>query len=117
MTKYGFLNYLKKHIQRGDVIYDIGAHICYTSLLFARYVGSTVIVHAFEILPSVAEQFLKKIIQAKNLKNIIVHDVGLSDREQIIELPIGDTLMTSLNSQINSQKKNFVKLFLSINTC
>ena len=51
-------------INPGDVVYDLGAHIGYTCLLFAQRVGKTGFVHAFEILPSVAEGFLKKTIQA-----------------------------------------------------
>jgi FkbM family methyltransferase len=88
----------KVYIGRGDVVYDIGAHIGYTSLLFAQRVGKTGSVHAFEILPSVAEGFLKKTARANDLDNIKIHAVGLSSSENDIELNIGPTMMAYLYS-------------------
>ena len=50
----------QQYLRPGDVVYDIGAHVGYTCVLFAQCVGDAGVVHAFEILPSVADQFLKK---------------------------------------------------------
>jgi FkbM family methyltransferase len=86
----------QRHINPGDVVYDIGAHIGYTVLLFTQKVGNTGIVHAFEILPSVAEGFLRKTIEANDFNNVVIHAVGLSNLEQTLELPIGETMMTTL---------------------
>jgi FkbM family methyltransferase len=85
----------KQHVQSGAVVYDIGAHVGYTCLLYAQRVGSDGEVHAFEILPSIVDQYLAATIQANPFRNIVTHAVGLSDREETISLPIGDTLMTS----------------------
>jgi FkbM family methyltransferase len=95
----------QRHINPGDVVYDIGAHIGYTVLQFVQNVGDAGIVHAFEILPSVAEGFLRKTIEANNFNNVVIHAVGLSNLEQTLELPIGETMMTSLSSGASKGRK------------
>lgn len=95
----------KKYIHPGDVVYDVGAHIGYTSLLFVQQLGKTGCVHAFEILPSVAKKFLKRTIEANKLDNVVVHSLGLSDKELELDLAIGDTLMANLYS-VNTGKKS-----------
>ena len=82
-------------IRPSDVVYDIGAHIGYTTLLFANFLYSTGVVHAFEILPSTAD-FMSKTVKANNFRNISVHAVGLGSVPKILELPVGCTAMTSI---------------------
>ena len=92
----------QEYVQPGDVIYDIGAHIGYTCLLFAQSLQGSGSVHAFEILPSIAEGFLRKTIEANDCTAIAtIHIVGLSDTERTIELPVGATGMTSVYSRKN----------------
>jgi hypothetical protein len=45
----------REYVKPGDVVYDVGAHVGYTTLLFAAHAGH---VHAFELVPSVADEFL-----------------------------------------------------------
>lgn len=92
----------RMHVQPGAVVYDIGAHIGYTCLLYAQRVGTEGAVHAFEILPSVVKQYLVNTIQANTLHNIVTHAVGLSDREQTLSLPVGGTLMTSQHAEASA---------------
>ncbi len=82
-------------IKPGDIVYDIGAHVGYTSLMFAQILAGTGAIHAFEIMPSTAT-FLKKTVEANNFSNIVVHEVGLADSPQLIRLPVGVTMMTSM---------------------
>ncbi len=89
----------QEHVHPGDVVYDIGAHIGYTCLLYAQRVGDEGAVHAFEILPSITENYLQRTIQANPFANITTHAVGLSDQEESLSLPIGETLMTSQGSE------------------
>lgn len=84
-----------QRVRSGDVVYDIGAHVGYTALLFARSVGPAGSVHAFELLPSVARRFLRKTIEANRLDNVVIHEVGLSDREETLELRVQPAMMTS----------------------
>ncbi len=88
----------QKHISSGDTVYDVGAHIGYTSLLFAKLVGSAGKVHAFELLPSVAEKYLTKTIKANHLEQlIVVHPVGLSNQREEIDIYVGETMMGTLD--------------------
>ena len=82
----------------GDTIYDIGAHIGYTTLLFAKILGGTGSVHAFELLPSTVEKFLTKSVQSNEFKNIHIHTVGLGETETTIELPVGPTYMSTMST-------------------
>jgi FkbM family methyltransferase len=99
----------RQYVQPGNVVYDIGAHVGYTSLLFAQYVGDVGLVHAFEILPSVAENFLRKTVLANKFMNIVVHSIGLSNKEETLELPIGETMMTSLYQEAEGRKTELCK--------
>ena len=90
-------------IQPDDIVYDIGAHVGYTSLLFAS-LASTGIVYAFEILPSTVGSFLRKTVESNDVHNIVIHNVGLAASARMIELPIGPTMMTSLVSPPGMQK-------------
>lgn len=87
------------HIQPGDTVYDVGAHIGYTTLIFAKRLAGQGAVHAFELLPSTSEGFLKQTIDANRLSNVVIHTVGLSDVSEVIELSSGSTKMTSLEMQ------------------
>jgi len=88
---------IQEYVRQGDVIYDIGAHIGYTCLLFAQRLKGSGSVLAFEILSSTAT-FLRKTIEANDFTNITIHNVGLSATDGTLDLPVGDTLMTSIYS-------------------
>ena len=94
-----------QYVKPGDIVYDIGAHIGYTSLLFLRSVGSTGFVHAFEILPSVATTFFQQTMDANGFTNVVVHPVGLSNEEQTIQLSAGETMMASLSGANSDGRK------------
>ena len=89
----------KKLLNPGDVVYDLGAHVGYTAILFAHTLQGTGEVHAFEILPSTADH-LRKTIEANSFENITVHNVGLGAEEAEFHLPVGPTAMTSLLAKI-----------------
>jgi FkbM family methyltransferase len=84
----------REHVAPGDVVYDIGAHVGYTTLLFAPQAGH---VHAFELVPSVADEFLARTVAANALTNVTIHRVGLSDEDRVVELPVSQTMMASLD--------------------
>ena len=86
----------RQHIKPADVIYDIGAHVGYTSLVFAQALKGTGAVYAFEILNYTTARFLTRTVQANDFKNIYIKNVGLGAVEQTLKLPIGPTAMTSI---------------------
>jgi FkbM family methyltransferase len=97
-----------KFIRSGHVIYDIGAHVGYTSLLFAEKLNGTGTVYAFDILPSTVENYLKKTLAVNEFDNISVHNIGLGQSSQTIKLPVGPTAMTSIYS--TSDQKEHIEL-------
>lgn len=92
------------YVKPSTVIYDIGAHIGYTTVLFAHYLKGTGVIHAFEILPATAN-FLRKTVEANNLQNVTIHTVGLGSDEAILELSIGPTAMTSIHRKKDDGNK------------
>lgn len=85
----------KERLHPGCVVYDIGAHIGYTALIFSRYVGVNGKVFAFELLPSTAK-LLSRSIQLNHKSNISVHTVGLSNENGCVDITAGTTMMASL---------------------
>ncbi len=100
-----------KYINEDDTVYDIGAHIGYTSLLFAQTLKGSGEVHAFEILPSTANNFLKKTINANEFDNIFLHNVGLGKEFSAMELTVGSTLMTSTCYKVKGENKEHCKVY------
>ncbi|RZL55298.1 MAG: FkbM family methyltransferase [Pedobacter sp.] len=95
-----WVSHLAKHyIKEGDIVYDIGAHIGYTSILFSNLVGKQGEVHAFELLPSVAKNYLEKTVNANQLSNIKVHAIGLADKKEEIDIYVGNTMMGTLTEE------------------
>lgn len=100
----------QKLLNPSDVVYDLGAHIGYTTVLFAHLLKGTGEVHAFEILPSTADQ-LGKTIEANGFQNVRIHAVGLGAESGVFELPVGPTAMTSLLAEKQAgQKTELVKV-------
>jgi FkbM family methyltransferase len=93
----------RRIIKPGDIIYDIGAHVGYTTLLFARILSGTGSVHAFEVLPSTVERFLTKTVQSNEFDNIHIHTIGLGENEAIMELPVGPTRMSTIHFNLGDE--------------
>ncbi len=88
-------------VRPNSVIYDIGAHIGYTTVIFAHYLKNTGQVHAFEILPSTSG-LLRRTVEANGFKNVVIHNVGLGDREMTLNLPRGNTSMTKVDAELRT---------------
>ena len=95
---------VKEHVSSENTVYDIGAHIGYTCLLFRNRIGDNGSIHAFEILPSIANNYLRKTIIANNLTNVVIHNKGLARSSQSLQLSAGATGMGSIyNTSKNSE--------------
>jgi FkbM family methyltransferase len=66
-------------LRPGDVVWDVGAHIGFFSLLASRLVGPNGSVHAFEPIPANRERLLAS-LELNRTRNVTVHDCVLSDR-------------------------------------
>jgi len=87
----------KSQLRQNSVVYDIGAHIGYTTVLFAHYLKGTGAIHAFEVLPSTAE-LLQNTVEANQFQNVVIHAVGLGAEETVQQLTVGPTAMTSIRA-------------------
>ncbi|MCE9507519.1 MAG: FkbM family methyltransferase [Alphaproteobacteria bacterium] len=79
---------LKKHIPENGVIIDVGAHAGQYTKLFARVVPQG---HVYSFEPgSYARSIVSKVIALRNLKNVSLFPVGLSDQptEETLHVPI-----------------------------
>ncbi len=70
---------LVEHVRRGDVVYDIGAHIGFFSLLCASLAGEQGRVFAFEPRADNLDR-LRANVAANAVRNIEAHGVAIRDR-------------------------------------
>ena len=75
-------SYFKSIINKGDIIFDIGANIGAHTLPMAKLVGANGIVHAFEPTKFAYDKLEKNISLNPNLNNrIIVNQIMLTDKK------------------------------------
>jgi FkbM family methyltransferase len=60
------LRSLESHLRRGDVLYDVGAHVGFISLVAARLIGSEGKIYAFEA----DSENLKRILEHKQMNSL-----------------------------------------------
>lgn len=85
---------MKRFVKEGDVIFDIGAHLGFYTLLLSRLVGEQGKVYAFEPNPELLPSLERSIAP---LANVELLRVALSDREGEAGLFVpGDASMASL---------------------
>ncbi len=80
---------VKKEVNRGDVVIDIGANIGYYTLIFAKLVGEKGKVFAFEPDPT-NFQLLKKNVEINGFHNVILEQKALSDNSGKMMLSLND---------------------------
>ena len=82
------LNVLLQAIQPGDVVFDIGANIGAFTVAFAKEVGLTGRVHAFEPLVGNYYRLIAN-IALNNLNNVVTHNIAVDevDEEGRFKLP------------------------------
>ncbi|MCL4247147.1 MAG: FkbM family methyltransferase [Anaerolineae bacterium] len=99
---------LSSLIPQASIVYDIGAHVGYYTLLFSKLVGDQGKVVAFEPLPENVK-YLKSHIQLNRISNVTLFEVAVAkepgtiffrkvpDRSQgyIVQLPLGNDLQVS----------------------
>lgn len=81
---------VKNEIKPGDIVIDVGANIGYYTLIFAKLVGKTGKVIAFEPEPKNFE-ILKKNIEINNYDNVIAEQKIVSDKCGKMKLYLSDS--------------------------
>lgn len=76
-----------KEVKKGDVVLDIGANIGFFTLLFAKIVGETGKVYAFEPDPENFE-LLKKNVNLNGYKNVVMLNKAVSNKSEKVNLYI-----------------------------
>ena len=102
-------NFLKKKLTAGDIAFDIGSNIGYTSILASKLVGEKGRVYSIE---PINDNFLilKKNIQLNKCKNIIAIKKAISNEEGEVEFLIpenGEEL--SMSSMVWNKKSTNVR--------
>ena len=76
---------VKKVVNPGDIVIDIGAHVGYYTLLLAQIVGDKGRVYAFEPDPE-NFQLLKKNIEINKFQNVTLEQKAVSNKNEKIQL-------------------------------
>ena len=80
---------ISKLLDAGDSVIDIGANIGWFTVTAANCIGPNGIVHAFEPQPQLA-LFLRTTIVENGFRNVFVHEVALSERNEKMTLRVLD---------------------------
>lgn len=75
------------HIKPGQVVYDVGSNVGFMTLVSSKLVGPTGTVIAFEPSRETARQLAAQ-VKVNDLKNVIVKNCAVSDREGVSRLNI-----------------------------
>jgi len=83
----------EKTLKKGNILFDIGAHVGFYTLLSAELVGKEGKVFSFEPLMANYE-YLKKHIEINNYKNITPFNVAVSDKDGFALFTKGENTST-----------------------
>ena len=77
-------------VERGDVVFDVGANAGYYTLLFSHLVGRRGQVHAFEPIPETFLGLAASLARDRRFDNVVLNDCALGDREGSLPLFVPD---------------------------
>jgi len=97
-----------KSISEGDVVFDIGAHVGFYTLIASKLVGETGKVYSFEPFPKNIS-YLKKHIRLNKLDNVKIVDRAVSNKTGEVFFEAGQNSSTGKISK-NGQKIQSIKL-------
>jgi FkbM family methyltransferase len=93
--------------KRNPIFIDVGANVGHHSLFMSKYCHK---IHAFEPYDKVKDILISK-LSSKNCSNIVVHNVGLGERNEFIDFyaPVGRNIATG-SFMAEHAKDNNIKL-------
>lgn len=106
----------RKHIKNGDVCFDVGANIGWYTTFFAKLVGPTGQVHAFEPVPGTFAE-LQRNVEVNGLNsNVIVNNIGLGDTKAKTEIYLFPELSSGYASLADKPDRKSEKVEVKIST-
>jgi FkbM family methyltransferase len=72
---------LKRIVNRGDIVYDVGAHVGYFTIIFSKLVGPTGRVYSFEPFSDNA-RYIFKHVELNGLNNVTVIKAGIGEKNE-----------------------------------
>ena len=109
--QFAYHYYVKKLINKGDTVIDIGANLGYYTILFANWVGKEGKVYSVEPV-SIYNKIFKE--QARKYRNITLFPFALGNEEKDVELVSvvsSGYLRTGLSHIYNSEKDDANKSY------
>jgi|GEM_PF-1196235 len=96
MTEAKLLHFAAHYIKPSDIVYDIGAHFGYTAIFFADLVKTNGEVHAWEMLPTTANEYLARSIAENSTDNVKIHVIGLADKPAELTVRVNQRRMGNI---------------------
>jgi len=78
--EHELMNAVKPLVRAGEGVLDIGAHVGYTAIRFAQWVGATGRVYAFEPVPAHRDQLMRNLEVNDFAARVAVIPLAVSDR-------------------------------------
>ena len=100
---------IKQEVKEGDIVLDIGANIGYYTLIFAKMVGPSGKVYAFEPDPK-NFLLLKKNVKINNYDNVVLINKAISDKAEKIKLYFSNNNKASHTIYGSEKDTNFVAI-------
>ena len=85
------------NINRGDIVFDVGANVGELTLLFSRFADTSGQVHSFEPTPSTFEK-LTTLIKTANKTNVTLNNLAISDKPGFVNFNIYEEQLSAFNT-------------------
>ena len=94
------------NINRGDIVFDVGANVGELTLLFSRFAETSGQVHSFEPTPSTFEK-LSAIVKNANKNNVKLNNLAVSDKPGFVNFNIYEEQLSAFNTMANRPLGNY----------
>jgi FkbM family methyltransferase len=98
---------VKREINEGDIVVDVGASIGYFTLIFARAVGPKGQVFAFEPRPERFE-LLKKNIEINGYQNVTIENSAVMEQSGESDFYYSKNEKTGFKLEVSEEQKNII---------
>jgi FkbM family methyltransferase len=105
----------EKCLRAGDVVYDLGAHVGYMTLIFSRLVGESGCVVAFEPLEA-NYRLLEKHLALNKITNVKLVKGGVGSRTEVAQFRTGADSSTGSVDPLGNQQVQLYSLIDHITT-